>query len=114
MMMISEAPSWYSWAAMARAEPPAPRITALMPMGFRLSLSESIKPRPSVLWPINWLLTLRMVFTAPQRTADSSKWSKWGMTVSLWGTVTLTPVRFSARIEDMAVGRLAGVTWNGM
>ena len=96
-----------------RAAPPAPSTRTRFPVGSNpaASRSDRRKPEPSVLCPVRQPFRLTMVLTAPALEAHSSTSSRWGITASLWGTVTLMPKIPGERSPFTNSATSSGATW---
>ena len=81
----------------ARAAPPAPSTTAHIPRAVTPAASRArANPGASVLCPMRRPASFTIVFTAPIAWASGLTASRYGMTATLWGTVTFTP-RYARR-----------------
>src|SRR4051794_13861919 len=108
--VMVEAPARASSTAMARAAPPAPRITARTPAGDRIVARDWRNPLPSVFSPISSPPRLIAQFTAPMISAAGFRRSSSGITATLWGIVQLKPCQFMARAPRTASPRCSGRT----
>jgi hypothetical protein len=81
--VILAAPASAASTAIARAAPPAPRITSDFPAGSTTVRSAAMKPWPSVFSPIQAPSRDTAVLTAPITAADSPRPSRCSITATL-------------------------------
>ena len=93
-------PTWSkaAWAQIAVAAPPIPRSVMVSPfIRTPCSLTDCIKPTPSVLCPIRRPFRFSTVFTAPMSRAAPESSSKYSKILFLFGMVRLNPFTCKAR-----------------
>jgi hypothetical protein len=108
--VILAAPASAASTAIARAAPPAPRITSDFPAGSTTFRSAAMKPWPSVFSPIQAPSRRTAVLTAPISAADSPRPSRCSITATLWGIEQLKPIQPIARAPRTASASASGAT----
>ena len=91
--MIFLAPARASSTPTARAAPPAPNITTVLPAGSITPSSDFKKPLPSVFSPIYLPSLSTAQLTAPITEADSPIPSRCSITANLFGIEQLNPIQ---------------------
>ena len=109
-IVILDAPARATSTPMARAAPPAPKMTTFLPEGSVSSRRDSTKPLPSVFSPIHCPSFRTTQFTAPMRDADSPSPSRYSITFTLCGMVQLNPWKPMALAPFTASSRPSGAT----
>ena len=108
--MIDAAPASAASTAIARAAPPAPRITSDRPAGSTTVRSASRNPWPSVFSPIQRPSRSTTQLTAPITSADSPSPSRCSITATLCGIEQLKPAQPIARAPRTASPSASGAT----
>ena len=108
--VIDAAPASAASTAIARAAPPAPRITSDFPAGSTTVCSAARKPWPSVFSPIQRAVAPTAELTAPITSADSPSPSRCSITATLCGIEQLKPTQPIARAPRTASPSASGAT----
>ncbi len=108
--MIDAAPASAASTAIARAAPPAPKITSDRPAGSTTVFSASRKPCPSVFSPIQRPSRATTQLTAPITSADAPSPSRCSITATLCGIEQLKPTQPIALAPRTASPSASGAT----